>query len=210
MMVEVAGKLDHRSPASVLPINRRALLGVGATALAGAALAPLLTARAATGTGSVRFVIVDRKHAQSRRFASAMAAEGAEALDVNDGLTALWSQRLVPLWRNPQGAVVGLTTRSVWDGLSQQAMGQFRKARLIGIHHIDQSHGRARHSVEVPASRRAMLASGGFDTAAWPDRIAQVVTQCVGADRRDMQACRFGDATIPAQAGTQLVSWMIV
>lgn len=85
----------------------------------------------------VRFVVTDRRLPESLAFAIEHAKKGSARLEVTDGLTRLWQQSLVPLWREQGGAVVGLTTREVWHCLAEQARSQSR--RTVLLHQYDVS-----------------------------------------------------------------------
>jgi hypothetical protein len=167
--------------------SRRAVLRAGA--LAGVAAAGGLTTVAATAAPPlrVRYVVADRRIAESLAFASVLEEQGAERLDVSDGLTRLWRARLLPHWENAEGPVAGLTSPAVWDCLSQQARDHFRKARLLGRH---------------------VVADGGDAPGlkAWPIHAAHYA--CAGLPRRERECVTFPVASIDAP-GTLHVSWMI-
>ncbi|WP_066555933.1 hypothetical protein [Croceicoccus bisphenolivorans] len=197
-------------PEQGLTLDRRALLGAGLALGAAAIVSPILRGGAMEPSGPVHVIITDGRFAESRRFAASLSTNGAQVLDVQNGLTAIWLNHLTPLWRKSSGAVVGLTTRAVWDGLSQQAIGQFRKPRILGIHEIAANGLPLGHSIDVPASRHAALMGGAMNSAAWPDRMAQAVTGCLASERREFKSCRLGAPADHLPARAQLVSWMIV
>lgn len=167
--------------------DRRAVLRAGA--IVGAATAGGLTTRAgqAAAAARVRYVVADRRIAESLVFASVLEAQGAERLDIADGLTRVWRARLLPHWEKPEGSVAGLTSRDVWDCLSQQARDHFRKARLLGRH---------------PLGVRAEVAG----PAAWPLLAAREA--CAGLPERERECAAFPGLSADAP-GTLLVSWMI-
>lgn len=99
-------------------LQRRTLLTLGGStaALAILGLAPVR----AVATSPVRFVVTDRRHAQSIDFARQWAS--SSPLQVTDGLTRLWREALLPHWQSDApGTVAGMTTREVWVCLAEQA-----------------------------------------------------------------------------------------
>lgn len=83
----------------------------------------------------IRFLVTDRRLSQSLTFAIEHAEKGSARLEVTRGLTRLWQESLVPLWREQGGAVAGLTTREVWHCLAEQARSQSR--RTVVLHQYD-------------------------------------------------------------------------
>jgi hypothetical protein len=94
----------------------------------------------------VRFVVTDRRLPQSLAFAIEHAEKGSARLEVTNGLTRLWQESLMPLWREQGGAVAGLTTREVWHCLAEQARSQSRRTVVL-------------HQYDVPASQPNPLVS---------------------------------------------------
>lgn len=198
----------HGLVGGALRIDRRSLLGAGACAAVAGLATPALARVHAAGPAAPRYVITDRRYPQSLAFARFFEDRGAARLEVADGLTRLWQDDLVPLWRQAGGTVVGLTSRGIWDCLSEQASGQFRKARLIGRHMIDGNGGRTTHIVTAPEA--ALRAAGGdLGGMGWMEGMARLTSRC----SPDTGACaewRCGPPA-PASAATQsLLSWMIV
>lgn len=121
-----------------LRISRRALLGAGGgiAALAAVADAPLFAVAAAqplqaTDLSDIRYVVTDRRHRQSLVFARAYVARGSRPLEIADGLTRMWQQSLLPLWRTGGGAVAGLTTSAAWRCLAEQARSHSLRTRIL-------------------------------------------------------------------------------
>ncbi|GGC01510.1 hypothetical protein GCM10011494_20130 [Novosphingobium endophyticum] len=193
-----------------LMLDRRALIGAGVALGAAAMVSPILRGGTIEPSGPIHVIITNGRIAESRRFAASLSANGAQVLDVQDGLTTIWLEHLTPLWRKSSGAAVGLTTRAVWDGLSQQAIGQFRKPRILGTHEIAGNGLPIGHIVDVPASSHAALMDGAMASAHWPERMAQAVNGCLANQRREFKTCRLGSAADHQQARARLVSWMIV
>lgn len=190
-----------------LRIDRRSLLGAGAAAAVASLATPALARVHAASPAEPRYVITDRRYPQSLAFARFFEERGAARLEVADGLTRLWQDKLVPLWRQSGGTVVGLTPRGIWDGLSEQASGQFRKPRLIGRHMIAGNGGGTSHVVTAPEA--ALRAAGGeLGGPVWTEAMARLTSHCLP----DTGACaewRSG-SPVPASAAPQsLLSWMI-
>ena len=87
----------------------------------------------------VRFVVTDRRLPQSLVFAIEHAEKGSARLEVTNGLTRLWQESLVPLWREQGGAVAGLTTCEVWHCLAEQARSQSRRTVVLHQHDVSPS-----------------------------------------------------------------------
>lgn len=127
-------------------ISRRALLGAGGGVAALAAVpAALRVAGGARGAArpaatGVRYVVTDRRHPPSLAFARGYVAQGSVPLDVVDGLTRMWQQSLLPLWRARGGAVAGLTTRSAWTCLAEQARSHGLRTRVLAPVDVDDGH----------------------------------------------------------------------
>lgn len=193
---------------SGLELDRRALLrGVAiASALAGMPGA----ARAAVSGRSIRYVVVDGRISESRSLAAALRSEGAHRLEVTSGLTTVWQDHLHPHWLSFQsGAVVGLTTRSVWDGLSQQAYGQFRKGRIIAVHQIGVTSEQCQHRINASICGSIATSSLAAGSAQWPQAMAQMLARYSREGGNLGEPKHFG-AAIPADdVRQQLVSWII-
>lgn len=181
------GDQGRNAGSALWPASRRTVLKAGALAGVAAAGGLASAAAGATSAARIRYVVADRRVAQSLVFARLLEEQGAERLDVADGLTSLWRERLLPHWRNPHGTVAGLTTVAVWDCLSQQAGDHFRKARLLG-----------RHAVAVRAT--------GAGLESWPGIAAR--DACAGLPGRE-RACMAYPVLPQGEPGMALVSWMI-
>lgn len=167
--------------------DRRAVLRAGAVAGVAAAGGLIASTATAVPAARVRYVVADRRIAESLAFASVLEARGAERLDVADGLTRIWRTRLLPHWEKPEASVVGLTSLGVWHCLSQQAADHFRKARLLG-----------RHSIAQDAEASGM--------SAWPILAAR--DACAGIPVREHPCPTYPAPSLEAP-GKLLVSWMI-
>lgn len=192
-------------------IDRRSLLR-GTAALSACLATPATAASLAAAPASrpIRFVVIDSRIGASAEFGRQMSRFGAEALDVSEGLTALWQDRLVPHWHASEAIVAGLTTRSIWDGLSQQALGQFRKPRLLGDHRFDSATGGLHHALDLPASMRAEAHASLLDAAAWPAAMALLVRDCAASSQARRQSCDVRQQGRRIPSPDQLISWMVV
>jgi hypothetical protein len=188
-----------------LELDRRALLH-GAAVLSTLAAMPI-AARAAVPRQAIRFVIADQRFRESKALGEKLSREGAQRLEVTSGLTAIWKDYLYPHWqRSEGGAVVGLTTRSVWDGLSQQAYGQFRKGRMIGLHQSGTTSEQCQHSIEAPVRAMPNVELGAEH---WPLEVAQLLTH-VAQESSCFSQSRLIGQPIPAhKLRHQLISWII-
>lgn len=183
------------------------------TVLFGTAAAALLPAVAEAGSArpqTIRFVIADRRYSESVSFARVLTRQGATALDVAGGLTSLWQEKLAPHWRNAEGAVAGMTTRGVWDCLSEQAQTQFRKPRLIGRHSLDANRVVLTHRIAPPHVLPLDLAPHRIRGRDWPAEIAQLIERCAAADAPCGAEHRIGPARDGTESSQSLVSWIIV
>lgn len=191
-------------------IDRRTVLG-GATALSVLATASLTGSRHAVSPGQIRFVITDSRFDESLAFGRQLARLGAEELSVTRGLTAMWQDRLVPHWREQRGVVAGLTTRSVWDGLSQQALGQFRKPWLLGDHRFNGVYGGLHHRLDLRTRLQGVTSRVLLNSAMWPVAMAAIVRSCVSTVGADRESCEVGmRAPDISTSSNQLISWMVV
>jgi len=127
-------------------ISRRALLGAGGGLATLAALGAVsrMTGNAPAGErmpdpSGIRYVVTDKRYAQSLAFARVHVARGSQMLELTDGLTRMWRQSLEPLWRHRGGAVAGLTTRATWQALAEQARSHALRTRVLTV--IDANDG---------------------------------------------------------------------
>lgn len=119
-------------------VSRRSLLlatgSIAAlTAVARLSLFAVAPSVPATGPGpfDIRYIVTDRRYGLSLAHAEALAAQCGRTLEVNDGLTRLWRENLLPLWQQGEGAVAGLTTRAVWQCLAEQARSHALLTRVL-------------------------------------------------------------------------------
>jgi hypothetical protein len=191
-----------------LELDRRTLLR-GAIVASTLAASPGLARAAMQPHPAVRFVVVDERISESKAFGAALLREGVQRLEVTSGLTAVWRDHLHPHWQRSQGAVVGLTTRSVWDGLSQQAHGQFRKARIVGIHHLAGTVELCQHSIEAPLEANVAHQKLALATARWPQEVARLLARYSNQTGCARESKLYGNAVPAELLRQQLVSWII-
>lgn len=190
-------------------IDRRSFLALGASAavLALVGLAPI-PARAANRL-DLRYVITDRRYPESLEFGQVLSANGSVRLEVTDGLTKMWQEALVPLWREPGGAIVGLTSREVWICLTEQARSQARRSVFTGRHVFEPQSGSAAHLVSAPRQALSTAATIERQTHMWPRALAKLISHCPS----DASACddewRSNASLTSSDASRSLVSWII-
>ncbi|GAB7549456.1 hypothetical protein [Cupriavidus basilensis] len=121
-----------------LRLSRRALLIATGSVTALAALAHpsmfvagISAPKNESSPFDIRYIVTDRRFSESLAHARALAVQGGTTLDVSGGLTRLWQENLQPLWQRREGAVAGLTTRSVWHCLAEQARSHALRTRVL-------------------------------------------------------------------------------
>jgi len=153
--------------------------------------------------------VVDERIRESSALGAALQLEGVQRLEVTAGLTKLWKDHLYPHWQGSQGDVVGLTTRSVWDGLSQQAHGQFRKARIVGVHQLGSTSEYYQHMIDAPLGAQIAIPDIAAGTSQWPQDLARMLARSSSQPVRVREPRLYGPG-IPADGlCQQLVSWII-
>lgn len=190
-------------------INRRTCLAVagGVLAISGVELGSLR--RDEGESFAIPYVLTDRRIPESLEFGRALSARGSEPLEVTAGLTAIWRQVLVPLWEGSGGAVAGLTSRGVWDCVTEQARSHRRRSILVGFHSLDEQSGAASHWLNAPPqlvrSAEPLATSG----QAWPQTMAVLATRCNKGERACAGEWRSRSALLDAPPSSPLVSWLI-
>lgn len=208
------GRRNARSPAArggmldELRLTRRATCMFGASLSAGALFGLSASPGLATETGGIRYVVTDRRHSQSLAFGEVLARRGARLLEVTEGLTRIWQEALVPLWREKGGQVAGITRPETWACIAEQARGSGRRSVLVG-HHDLADDAAAEHHLIAPRpilDRAASLEACG---AAWPQVMAGLVLQCrTRPSPAARERYRSSDAAGPAST-LVLTSWII-
>ncbi|MFV0644462.1 MAG: hypothetical protein ACK5NN_08180 [Sphingomonadaceae bacterium] len=192
-------------------VSRRAILRSAGAIVTMAVATPALAEHAITAKNGIRYVVTDNRLRPSMTFAACLQSGGSEPLEVTEGLTALWSQVLVPHWEAPKGAVAGLTSVGVWEGLSQQAQLQFRRAHILGTHsfdHADRAIGHMLTQVQTETDAVSALTSGLLDID-WPLILAQNAEKCLHLKPAGRKTCRIGSSSQYALGTRHLVSWII-
>lgn len=159
----------------------------------------------------IRYVLADRRHPESLRFAAMLTRHGAIALEVTDGMTSLWREALVPLWREEGGAVAGLTRRETWVCVAEQARSHGRKSVLAGRHALSAGGGVTEHYLTGAPSTLANAAMLETCGQAWPLVMADLAVRCPEGDRRAAANGRFAGpaGATGAVPFAFLASWVI-
>lgn len=159
----------------------------------------------ARNKGAISYAVFDSRFPQSIDFAQALGLPDAQMLDVAAGLTRLWQNYLVPHWRKGGGVVVGLTTLAVWDGLSQQAIAQFRRPANIARHHLHQDERLVLHRIGRGIIEPAPEA-GERD---WPQQMACLAQTCALQGGGFSSVSPTGRSTRMNGQCHHLATWMI-
>lgn len=193
---------------NVLMMTRRE-----ACAIAGLSIGvlPFAGARAAAQSPKpgIRYVVTDGRHAESLHFGAVLQRQGAQGLDVTEGLTRIWSDALMPLWRDKAGAVAGLTLPETWAGLAEQARSAGCRTIMVGHHRVLESAGAVRHSVTLPAAVPGILPALDRSGLAWPQAIAEFAATFVSAAGRTPRITHRTDMLAAAPVSVTLTSWII-
>lgn len=190
-------------------LSRRAVfsLGAGLSALAFLGLPAVRTFGAERL--DIRYVLTDRRFAQSVEFGSSLSRHGSKRLEVTDGLTQLWLDALVPLWREKEGAIAGLTLRETWVCIAEQARSCRRRSILVARHTLA-ADGNVMHAVSAPSMILSEAAALTDEAESWPRAMARLVTQC--PTEMPYPSCDRQFQTVAAAAtapSVPLVSWII-
>lgn len=208
---EVLGDAPFRTAAM---ISRRGMCGL----VAGLAVLPLpgvsagvFAAELPTARDDIRYVLTDERHPESLQFAAVFERRGVARLEVTDGLTRLWRDALVPLWREKSGAIAGLTRRETWVCVAEQARSCRRKSILSARHGMTMDGRVTEHFVSGSRPTLAdatLLQSCG---TAWPTAVADLALHCTTASGAagDHGRFRVGPAAEDAAPSSFLVSWVI-
>lgn len=190
-------------------ISRRAACSIGAGLSAAAVLGLRGGPSVAAERHDIRYVVTDQRHDQSLEFGAVLARQGAERLEVTDGLTRLWREALVPLWRGKTGAIAGLTERGVWECIAEQARSQGRRSVVVGRHALTEEGDATGHVLSASAPTLAGATALETCGAAWPRVMADLAR--LRADNGRLSAeRRFPGATAATGAlSLSLVSWVI-
>jgi hypothetical protein len=184
-------------------LTRRTACLVGA-GLSASALVGLLDL---PGFPDIRYVLTDRRHVESLEFGTILVRGGSQRLEVTEGLTRLWREALAPLWRDPAGAVAGLTQLATWICVAEQARGCRRRPVLVGRRRLTVGGDRAEQAPFAPRAALACARALEERDAPWPLVMARLGAGRM-ADRGLVSDERCGGALAPATSAT-LVSWVI-
>lgn len=195
-------------------ISRRGVCGL----VAGLTLLPLpgvasgaFAAESATPRGDIRYVLTDERYPESLQFAAAFEDRGVPRLEVTTGLTKLWRDALVPLWREKGGAIAGLTRRETWVCIAEQARSCQRRSILSARHVIAMDGRVTEHFLSGPrlsVADSAILQSCG---TAWPSAVAKLALHCPmgSGPALDHGRVRVAPPASDVAPSLFLVSWVI-
>jgi hypothetical protein len=180
-------------------------LGIGMSAAAILGGAP---ACAAVGERpNIDYVVTDARHPESLSFAVGLVAGGARPLEVTAGLTRLWSDALLPLWRNRGGIVAGLTPPGTWSCLAEQGRSWGRRSILVGHHGLSQDGDAVQHRVEGPNALGLGIEGLSRCGGDWPRVMATLALGCPIESGAPKISRYSTDSAAPAASA--LVSWII-
>lgn len=194
-------------PFTSLDMGRRHVLKLAGVSGALTLGAGLISGASMARSTPIAYVVTDQRLAHSMAFGESLMAQGATRLEVTQGLTDLWQKNLVPLWRKGGAAVAGLTSRAVWDCLHAQALGQFRKPRMIGRHSMEDTHGAVSHVLNTQLSPDQ--AQQALEGPYWSAHLGMVAPYCSG-DISASDEKMIGAKQNPLICASSLISWIIV
>lgn len=157
----------------------------------------------------IRYVVTDRRHAESLLFAAPLVERGAHRLEVTDGLTRLWREALTPLWQGQSGAVAGLTQTETWAGLAEQARSAGRRSVLVGHHTFLGGEGAAAHSLTLTQATPGIVPALTRCGDAWPQAMAEFAAHYRAGERRAAKVCHPSTAHASTPISRVLTSWII-
>jgi hypothetical protein len=180
--------------------------------LRAAAALPLMTGAIAVARPiALHSVLVDARHAGSRRVGSRLAVRGATVQTAAHGdITQVWLTQIGPAWRRGPAAVAGLTERPALFCLEQLALASGMRVVFHAEHVVrpggDVEHRLLRGAQAANLSARDLVQAGPL----WPDRVADAIT----FHRENSVPVRFGRSDSALEpllpAGSRLLtSWII-
>jgi hypothetical protein len=203
---------DYDTHSEAFEPTRRSLCMMGAGLCAAALFefksSPVLAATD-TSLPTISYVVTDRRIRHSAKFGASLAELGIPTLEVTDGLTRVWRDALVPLWRGTGGAVAGITDHGTWACIAEQARSHRRRSILVGRHAEASVAGSASHFFTTGGAPAEIAALLGRSGNAWPRVLADLVTRypLVAQPVANLQHHGLAIAgTIPALT---LTSWII-
>lgn len=195
-------------------VNRRTACGIVAGAVIGplqGLLSPAFAGDVHHGRGDIRYVLTDGRYPESLAFAAAFRRRGIDRLEITDGLTGVWRNALVPLWRENGGAIAGLTRQETWMCVAEQARSTGRRSVLWVRHAFSAGGSLSGH--RVSGSRTAVAAASALEICAhaWPAATADMILRCPPGDGLATASRHVPgpDRMAPADPSTVLVSWLI-
>lgn len=191
-------------------LTRREACSLGVGLSAGATLGMNPWPAFAAPLPAIRYVITDRRHAESLAFGAVLSGHGAQRLETTEGLTRLWRDALLPLWQADGGAIAGVTPQGICAAIAEQARSWGRRLILVGHHSLGDDGRAATHLVRAPRAvlnaAPALARCGG----AWPQMMACLVMQRPAGAAREMSGRPYQSPATPASPPARsLVSWII-
>lgn len=196
-------------PSDAMRLTRRAVCTLGAGLSVGVFAGFGGSRAVAAEVHDIRYVITDRRYAQSLEFGAILEGRGARRLEVSDGLTRLWREALVPLWEGKAGAVAGITQRGTWACLAEQARSAGLRSVLVGHHVFAAGDEPAAHVLSMPRPIPSIAAALERCGGAWPQVMADVAARYPAEARRIPDTCYRGAATAGSPSSLALTSWII-
>lgn len=181
-------------------------LGIGMSAMAVLGEAPAYAAL--SEPPKIDCVVTDARHPESLSFAAGIVVGGARPLEVTAGLTRLWSDALLPLWRNGGGIIAGLTPPGTWSCLAEQGRSWGRRSILVGHHSFSHEGAAIEHQLEGPSVLRPGIEALSRCGEDWPQVMAALALRCpIDASRPKISRQRSAHSAAPTASA--LVSWII-
>lgn len=190
-------------------LDRRTFLVAGAAMLALPQPRSVALGQTLPGRLDIRYVVTDRRQPASVEFGRVLSAGGARRRDISTGLTAIWQESLLPLWRNGVGSVAGLTTRPVWECLVEQARSQALRPVLTGFHWVDPRSGEVSHRIVASPRLIATASTLDSDRGNWPVAMAALAGRCSSLEQGCAAEYRAGARAPDGTSSQSLVSWVI-
>lgn len=191
-------------------LTRREACSLGLGLSAGAFLGSAPGRAMAAPPPTVRYVITDSRHPESLAFGELMCGHGAQRLEATDGLTRLWRDALLPLWRSGGGAIAGITPQGICAAIAEQGRSWGRRPALMGHHTIAADGLEAAHLVRAP--RAVLKGAPALERcgAAWPQMMACLVSQRPAAADRGPSTPAYRSPSLAETTATRsLISWII-
>jgi hypothetical protein len=154
----------------------------------------------------VACVLFDQRFEASRAFGSAALRLNQRVYGIDGDVTALWTERLDPLWSGGSGAVAGMTTATSFVCLEQLAAQHW--FRVIGrVEHRPEDDEAVSHRINAEPDWRERLRAG-LQHPAWPQHFVAALLSC-GRRGVRMKEARFLSTSRNWLDTPPLISWYI-